>query len=429
MAQNQAGHKNYALPITIMFALFFMIAFVTGYQNPLGSVIKKMSGDNIFLTQLGTFANFIAYAFMGYPAGKLLERHGYRRTAMAAVTVGFVGVLITYLSGYILNDNTTAVSVYIIGAFVAGFSMCMLNTVVNPMLNSLGKNQNQGNQFIQFGGACNSIGATLAPVIVGSLLGGAASTISAANPVFYLAMGIFAVAFIILYVSRLPEPHKAGEKREGISIAGAFRHRNFTFGVIAIFCYVGIEVGIANWTLQYVENSPAVNSNAMAPATIAGSVAGVYWLLMLVGRLIGGAVGNSISSRAMLTVTSAVAICLLVIGIYMPETSTDFFGFNATELSFFSVQIPANAIFMILCGLCTSVMWGAIFNLSVEGLGKYTAVASGLFMAMVCGGGILPFIQGLIAKDCGILAGFWLTVAAAAYILMYALVLSRPKKA
>ena len=134
MAQKTAEHKSYALPITIMFALFFMIAFVTGYQNPLGSVIKKMLGDNIFLTQLGTFANFIAYAFMGYPAGKLLERHGYRRTAMAAVTVGFIGVLITYLSGYILNDNITAVSVYIIGTFVAGFSMCMLNTVVNPML-------------------------------------------------------------------------------------------------------------------------------------------------------------------------------------------------------------------------------------------------------------------------------------------------------
>lgn len=429
MAQNPAGHKSYVLPITIMFALFFMIAFVTGYQNPLGSVIKKMSGDNIFLTQLGTFANFIAYAFMGYPAGKLLQRYGYRHTAMAAVTVGFVGVLITYLSGYILNDNTTAVSIYITGAFVAGFSMCMLNTVVNPMLNSLGKNQNQGNQFIQFGGACNSIGATLAPVIVGSLLGGTASTISAANPVFYLAMGIFAVAFIILYVSRLPEPYKAGETHEEIRVAGAFRHRNFTFGVIAIFCYVGIEVGIANWTLQYVENSPAVSSNALAPATIAGSVAGIYWLLMLVGRLIGGAIGNRISSRTMLTVTSAVAICLLIIGIYMPETATEFFGFNATELSFFSVQIPANAIFLILCGLCTSVMWGAIFNLSVEGLGKYTAVASGLFMAMVCGGGILPFVQGLIAKGSGILAGFWLTAAAAAYILLYALVLSRPKKA
>lgn len=428
MTQNQAGHKNYALPIAIMFALFFMIAFVTGYQNPLGSAIKKMSGDNIFLTQLGTFANFIAYAFMGYPAGKLLERHGYRRTAMAAVSVGFVGVLITYLSGYIHNDNTAAVSVYITGAFVAGFSMCMLNTVVNPMLNSLGKNQNQGNQFIQFGGACNSIGATLAPVIVGSLLGGTASTISAANPVFYLAMGIFAIAFVILYISRLPEPHIAGIKTEDIRISGAFRYRNFTFGVIAIFCYVGIEVGIANWTLQYVENSPAVSSNGLAPATIAGSVAGIYWLMMLIGRLIGGVVGNRISSRVMLAVTSAVAICLLIIGIYMSETPTTFFGIEATELAFFSVQIPANAIFLVLCGLCTSVMWGAIFNLSVEGLGKYTAIASGMFMAMVCGGGIIPFIQGLIAKECGILSGFWLIVAAAVYILIYALVLSRPKK-
>ncbi len=429
MTQPNAGRKSYALPIAIMFALFFMIAFVTGYQNPLGSVIKEMSGDNIFLTQLGTFANFIAYAFMGYPAGKLLERHGYRRTALAAVTVGFTGVLITYLSGFINGDNTTAVTIYIIGAFVAGFSMCMLNTVVNPMLNSLGKNQNQGNQFIQLGGACNSIGATLAPVIVGSLLGGTASTISAANPVFYMAMGIFAAAFIVLYISRLPEPHKAGEKRKDIRAIDAFRYRNFTFGVIAIFCYVGIEVGIANWTLQYVENSPAVSGNGLAPATIAGSVAGVYWLLMLVGRLVGGAIGNRISSRTMLATTSTVAICLLVTGIFMPENPTAFFGFKATELSFFSVQIPANAIFLILCGLCTSVMWGAIFNLSVEGLGKYTAVASGLFMVMVCGGGILPFIQGLIAKGGGILTGFWLTVAAAAYILLYALVLSRPKKA
>lgn len=428
MTQPNAGRKSYALPIAIMFALFFMISFVTGYQNPLGSVIEKMSGNNIVLTQLGTLANFIAYAFMGYPAGKLLERHGYRRTALAAVTVGFTGVLITYLSGFINGDNTTAVTIYIIGAFVAGFSMCMLNTVVNPMLNSLGKNQNQGNQFIQLGGACNSIGATLAPVIVGSLLGGTASSISAANPVFYLAMGIFAAAFIILYVSRLPEPHKVGEKQEGIRAIDAFRYRNFAFGVIAIFCYVGIEVGISNWVLRYVK-STAVSGNGLDAEAIAGSVAGVYWLLMLVGRLVGGAIGNRISSRTMLATTSAMAICLLVIGIFMPETPTAFFGFKATELSFFSTQIPANTIFLILCGLCTSVMWGAIFNLSVEGLGKYTAVASGLFMVMVCGGGILPFIQGLIAKGGGILTGFWLTVAAAAYILLYALVLSRPKKA
>lgn len=428
MTTTNTERKNYALPIVIMFALFFMIAFVTGYQNPLGSVIQDMTGNNIY-TQLGTFANFIAYAFMGYPAGKLLERKGYRFTALAAVTVGFAGVLITYLSGFILNDNTTAVTIYIIGAFVAGFSMCMLNVVVNPMLNSLGKNQNQGNQLIQYGGACNSIGATLAPVIVGGLLGGQVCTIAAANPVFYLAMGIFALAFIILYVSKLPEPNK-GKTAEHIRTAGAFRFPNFTFGVLAIFCYVGIEVGIANWTLQYVKNNESVQLlNTMDAITIAGCVAGVYWLLMLVGRLIGGIIGNRISSRTMLATTAAIAICLLLAGIFTTESMTTFFGFEAGKLSFFSVQIPVNAIFFILCGLCTSVMWGAIFNLSVQGLGKYTAVASGLFMVMVCGGGILPFLQGVIARSAGILNGFWLTIAAAAYILIYALILSRPKKA
>ena len=175
------AHRSYALPIAIMFALFFMIAFVTGYQNPLGDVIRKMTGGNAVLSQLGTLANFIAYAFMGYPAGKLLERKGYRVTALWAVTVGFMGVLITYMSGYITENNTHAVVVYLIGAFIAGFSMCMLNTVVNPMLNSLGKDQKQGNQLVQFGGTCNSLGATLAPVIVGGLIGGSASTITSAH--------------------------------------------------------------------------------------------------------------------------------------------------------------------------------------------------------------------------------------------------------
>ncbi|MDE7508701.1 MAG: MFS transporter, partial [Muribaculaceae bacterium] len=196
--KNSAQKKSYTLPIVIMFALFFMIAFVTGYQNPLGSVIEKMSEGNPMMSQLGTLANFIAYAFMGYPAGKLLQDKGFRVTALWAVTIGFVGVAVTYGSGFIA-DNGTAVGIYLVGAFIAGFSMCLLNTVVNPMLNSLGSTPNKGNQLVQFGGSFNSLGATLAPVIVGGLLGGAASSISSANPVFYLAMAIFAVAFLVLY--------------------------------------------------------------------------------------------------------------------------------------------------------------------------------------------------------------------------------------
>ncbi len=423
MKQQTSTKQNFALPIAIMFALFFMIAFVTGYQNPLGSVIEKMSEGNPIMSQLGTLATF-----MGYPAGKLLQNKGFRVTALCAVSIGFVGVLITYMSGFIA-DASTAVAIYLIGAFVAGFSMCLLNTVVNPMLNSLGKNPNQGNQLVQFGGSFNSLGATLAPVIVGGLLGGSASTIASANPVFFLAMGIFLAAFLVIFFSKLPESPDLGKPQARVKVSGAFRYRNFTFGVLAIFCYVGLEVGLANWTYQYLEKSElvVVNNVGFEAAALAGTVVGIYWLLMLVGRLLGGVVGSKIYSRAMLVTAALGAMLFIVLGIFTEENFVPFIGFDSKEFAFSVVNIPLNAIFFVLCGLFASIMWGAIFNLSVTGLGKYTAVASGIFMVMVCGGGIFPAIQSVLASG-SILGSFWLPFALAAYILVYAMVLSRPSK-
>lgn len=424
--KSENERKNFALPIAIMFALFFMIAFVTGYQNPLGSVIEKMSDGNKLMSQLGTLANFIAYAFMGYPAGMMLQRRGFRFTSLWAVAVGFVGVLITYISGMIEEDST-AVVVYITGAFVAGFSMCLLNSVVNPLLNSLGSTPKQGNQLVQFGGSFNSLGATLAPVIVGGLLGGEASSISSANPVFYLAMAIFAVAFLVLYLSKLPESPDLGKEKEKIKASKAFAYTNFTFGVLAIFCYVGLEVGIANWTLQFLEKSPEViSNNEMEAAAIAGTVVGIYWLLMLIGRFLGGVIGGKISSRVMLAISAFGVMTLILLGIFMSEITVDFIGFRSTDFSFDVVRIPLNAVFFVLCGFFASVMWGAIFNLSVTGLGKYTPVASGIFMVMVCGGGIFPALQSLIASV-SIIASFWIPFCLAAYICIYALFLSTPK--
>lgn len=423
---NPQKRPNFVLPIAIMFLLFFMIAFVTGYQNPLGSVIEKMSAGNTVMSQIGTLANFIAYAFMGYPAGMLLQKKGYRVTALTAVSIGFIGVAITYFSGWIEND-TTAVVIYLIGAFVAGFSMCLLNTVVNPMLNSLGSTPNQGNQLVQFGGACNSLGATLAPVVVGGLLGGKASTISSANPVFFLAMGIFAIAFLVIFFSKLPESPELGKPQNKVKVSHAFRYRNFTFGVIAIFCYVGLEVGMANWTYQYLEKSELVATNnfGFEAAAIAGTICGIYWLLMLIGRLLGGVIGNKVSSRAMLITAALGAMVFIILGISMSETIVPFFGFDSGNMLFEVVNVPLNSIFFILCGFFASIMWGAIFNLSVTGLGKYTAVASGIFMVMVCGGGVFPFIQGLIAAN-NVILSFWLPFALAAYIFVYALLLSHP---
>lgn len=163
MEKKQQGN---IFAIVIMFFLFAMISFVTGFQNPFGVIVKQQFAASNFMSQLGNAANFIAYAFMGLPAGMILSKKGYKFTALAAVTVGFVGVGITFLSGI-----AGSFAVYLLGAFISGFSMCMLNTVVNPMLNTLGGGGNKGNQLIQWGGSCNSLSATIVPVLVGYLIG------------------------------------------------------------------------------------------------------------------------------------------------------------------------------------------------------------------------------------------------------------------
>ena len=414
-------HKSYVLPIAMMFALFFMIAFVTGLQNPMAVIVKNEFGASNFLSQLGNFANFIAYACMGIPAGLLLQRIGYKKTALIAIVVGFVGVGITFLSGQV-----SSFAVYLTGAFVSGFSMCMLNTVVNPMLNTLGGGGNKGNQLIQFGGACNSIGATIVPVLVGYLMGSIpeARTIASAGPALYLAMGIFVLAFLVLTFMRIPEPFIAkDEPKKEKSKYSALSFRHFVLGMVAIFVYVGIEVGIPNIANLYMTSEGNGGLN-IAP-TFAGTVVGTYWFLMLIGRLGGGAVGAKISSKTMLSFVALIAMVFVLLGIFMPAEVTVNMPVFLEDISFGFAEVPISVMFFVLCGLCTSVMWGGIFNLAVEGLGKYTAAASGLFMMMVCGGGILPAVQGWIADHVGYLMSYWLIFACLLYLLYYALVGSK----
>ena len=412
--------KGNVLAIGIMFFLFAMISFVTGLQNPMGIIAKAQFGATNLMSQLGNAANFIAYAFMGLPAGFLLKGKGYKFTALAAVAVGFVGVGISYLSGVV-----GSFPVYLLGAFVSGFSMCMLNTVVNPMLNTLGGGGNKGNQLIQLGGSLNSLSATIVPVLAGYLIGEVTEKTQVAdvNPALFTAMGIFALAFVIILCSYIPEPELEAAAAEGEqkkestmeSIKGALSHKNLVFGVIAIFLYVGIEVGIPNVANLYMTSADGLG---MA-AGVAGSLVGAYWFLMLVGRLVGSVVGGKVSSKAMMVAVSSAAILFILLGIFLPKTLT---------MTLLEAQVPVAILFFVLCGLCTSVMWGAVFNLAVEGLGKYTSIASGLFMVMVCGGGLLPLLQGAVADFAGYINSYWVLVAALVYMLWFALVGSKPKK-
>lgn len=413
--------KSYLLPIIMMIALFGMISFVTGLANPMGVIVKNQFSTSNFLSTLGYFANFIAYAFMGYPAGQMLQRIGYKKTALWAIFIGFVGVGIMVLSG-----EFSSFVVYLIGAFVAGFSMCMLNTVVNPMLNTLGGGGNRGNQLIQVGGSFNSLMATIVPVLVGYLIGSnvAKANITDAYPALFLAMGIFALAFIVLFFVSIPEPSLSSKKADVKYEHSPFAFRHFVLGAVAIFLYVGIEVGIQMFINPYMTGSPAEGGLSYDP-TVAGSVVGTYWFLMLIGRLIGAATGGKVSSKTMLTIVSTVGIIFVLIAIFTPVTKMASMPVFQSDISFGIVQIPISIIFLVLCGLCTSVMWGGIFNLAVEGLGKYTEAASGFFMVMVMGGGIVPAIQGAFADKVGYINSYWVIIVGLAFILYYALIGSK----
>lgn len=409
-----------------MIFLFGMISFVTNLAAPMGIVLKNQFSVSNALGMLGNFGNFIAYAVMGIPSGILLQKVGYKKTALIAVAIGFIGVGVQFLSGH--SSPEMAFAVYLIGAFIAGFSMCLLNTVVNPMLNKLGGEGNKGNQLIQIGGSFNSVMATITPMFVGILIAGSIekATISQIFPVMYTAMAVFALAFLVLLFVPIPEPNAATTTEPiGKLMSGALKFRHFILGAIAIFVYVGIEVGVPG-TLNLFLTDPVEKGGAGIASTISGFVVGTYWFLMLIGRLAGASLGAKVSSKAMLTFTSALGLLLVFLAIFSPTDSfvnLPVLQQSATDgLSFGLAEVPINAMYLVLVGLCTSIMWGGIFNLAVEGLGKYLAAASGLFMVLVCGGGILPVIQGVVADMAGFMASYWVIIAALAYLLFYGLI-------
>lgn len=425
---NTQKQKGNFVAIIMMIMLFGMISFVTNLAAPMGNVLKEQFGVSNFLGMLGNAANFIAYAVMGIPGGLLLQKYGYKKTALIAIAIGFIGVGVQYLSGY--SSQNSAFAIYLLGAFIAGFSMCLLNMVVNPMLNTLGGAGNKGNQLIQLGGSFNSIMATFTPTFVGILIGEATKAkITDVFPIMYIAMGVFATVFFVLLFVSIPEPHtERASESMGKLMSGALKFRHFILGAVAIFVYVGVEVGTPG-TLNLWLSDVNDPSGALVGKTIAGFVVGTYWFLMLVGRLLGAALGGKVSSKTMLGVTSLVGLILIVLTIFLsPEIKVNLPVLQrsaAGALSFGLAEVPINAMFIVLVGLCTSIMWGGIFNLAVEGLGKYLAVASGIFMVLVCGGGILPAFQGWIADIANYQVSYWVIFAGLAYLLFYAVIGSK----
>lgn len=502
------------IAIIAMFFLFAMISFVTNLAAPIGTIWGYQFEGNSFLGMLGNMMNFLAYLFMGIPAGKLLTKIGYKKTALWAMAIGAAGLVVQWVSGvfgseiHVASSTVTVTEtingtdypvtktvgvnlnfiIYLLGAFIAGFCVCMLNTVVNPMLNLLGGGGNKGNQLIQTGGALNSLAATLSPLLVGALIGqlSRSTAMSDVAPLLWIGVGIFIVAFVVISFVNIPEPNLGTGGRKVTYSHSPWSFRHTVLGVVAIFFYVGVEVGIPGTLNFYLADQKPGGAGILGDASaIAGTVVSIYWLLMLAGRFISGIISGKVSTKTQLVTVTAACIILLGMAIlsskdskmelpkfvYNSEAKTEAAltkaGMPAAEISKFaanptvdklqpysdviiidtdngqvektvlrgsekepveiiaaataSPSIPYSALFLILCGLCTSVMWGGIFNLAVEGLGKYTAQASGIFMMMVVGGGVLPLVQQLLVKHVGYMESYYLIMGAVGYIFLYAI--------
>lgn len=413
--------------IIVMIALFAMIAFVTNLCSPMANIIKAQGDIPEVLAQIGNYGNFVAYLIMGIPAGMLIAKFGYKKTALIGLTIGIAGIVIQWLSGQLdAKENLALVfGVYLAGAFIAGFCMCILNCVVNPMLNILGGGGNSGNQLIQLGGVFNSSAAVAVYILMGALIGEITkdTAISDATPALMIALAIFVIAFVVLLFTKIEEPEQAPV--DTTLIKGALKYRHFVLGVLAIFLYMGVEVGTPTYVNMYLVNTPELGITAAT----AGLIVAVYWFLMLVGRFIGASIGNKVSSRAMITVASVVTLGLVAFGMFAPtDVTVNVPGIDWGTLTLIWAKVPVGIFAFLLVGLCTSVMWGGIFNMAVEGLGKYTAVASGIFMTMVFGCAVMLAIQAQVAEMTSYMTSFWVVMGCAAYILFYALIGSKPAK-
>lgn len=516
----QAQKRNIVAIVT-MFFIFAMISFVTNMAAPFGNI---WGNQYPWAGMLGNLMNFAAYLFMGIPAGKMLSKVGYKKTALIALVLGFVGLGVQYLSSIVGADIkvfTTGVThetllgevteqvpvtlnlfIYLLGAFICGFCVCMLNTVVNPMLNILGGGGKKGNQLLQAGSSLNSLSGALTPLLVGVLIGTVTSKTSMTDvaPLLFIGMGVFAISYIIIRRVNIPEPAleraradaaKAAKEGKPEATTGkkysAWSFRHFVLGCVGIFLYIGIEIGIPAELNFYIADSSEAGAGILVNgAAIGGAIIMVYWLLMLVGRVASSAISSRFSTKAQLAVVSGVGALLVAIAILLPKdlkVNVPEFIYNPSEKTeeiltnvglptsaivefkdspedFYwsshydnpeteeiedidlpsrlyeeakvttdkahrmleTPQVPLSSIILVLCGLCTSLMWGGIFNLAVEGLGKYTEQASGIFMTLVFGGGVMPLIQhNLLAPAIGYMTSYWFIVAMLLYLLYYAL--------
>lgn len=382
--EESGARKDFLAPFLTMVALFFFQGFLTSangqFQEPIKSaLLANAEGIKNTLMTLITFSWFIPYFIFGKTGAKMVSKYGYKGTLLRALGIMTCGLLIFAVSSIIpISENWLVTSamipvgyfVFLLGSFVVGSGVTILQVVTNPYVISCEVRGTQDIQRLNIAGTASSIGNTLAPYLVtGVIFAGVALQDVNISDVFWPFIGVavlFVVMITLLSKATLPEMANthvaAGEKLE--RSVWSFKH--LALGVLGIFFYVGEEVAIGNNVKSYAISLGMGEASSTLMPTL-------YWGALLIGRLISSFM-SKIPARTQLTVTTMSAVVLVLFAACC----------NSPWL-------------LVAVGLCHSVMWSAIFTLALKGLGKYKSVATGALMMGVLGGALIPLLQGMLA--------------------------------
>ena len=393
MTSQKITQSNYVGPFLTMVFLFLIIGFLTTangqFQGPLKATFLAEAGSmKNTLATLITFSWFLAYPAFGWVGSRWIAHYGYKGTLIRGLVIMIIGLLLFFLSA-----RLCVFAIFLLGSFVAGGSATILQVVINPYLTACSVKGTQPVQRLAIGGTANAIGTTIAPYFVsGIVFGGLALEdvqVSQLMTPFLVLSGVVLLIVIVLLRLSLPDiegtHNEAGEKLE--KSVWSFRH--LTYGVVAIFFYVGCEICIGTNINLYVTESLGLE------ITTVTLMATLYWGGLLVGRLLGSTI-RTIPPRIQLTFTTVSASLLVILA-----------------------MIINNPWILVAVGLFHSIMWGTIFTLAVANLGKYTSAASGVFMIGVVGGAILPLLQGVLADWMGDWRWSWSIVLVGELVMLF----------
>jgi FHS family L-fucose permease-like MFS transporter len=397
--------------LAVAATLFFMWGFITVLNDVLIPHLKSVFTLDYTQAMLVQLIFFGAYFVMSLPAGKVIERAGYRNGIMIGLAVTGIGALL-----FIPAARTVSYAMFLGAFFVLASGITLLQVAANPYVSLLGDARHASSR-LNLAQALNSLGTTLAPkfggmlILSGSVLGAAElARLAPADLAVYRAqqaalvtgpyLGVAATLFVlafVVWIFRLPPLTEATARADAQQhrFADVLRHRHLRLGVVAIFLYVGAEVSIGSFMINYL-SMPSVGD--ISEAVAAGYVS-LYWGGAMVGRFTGFALTRSLDPRRLLGGFASVAAVLVA----------------CTMVAHGQVALWS----VVAIGLFNSIMFPTIFTVAIEGMGTMTDKASSLLIMAIVGGAVIPVLQGMLADRIGLQHAFVLPLLCYAFVIHY----------